>query len=44
MPSAASDERLVAMLVDRARSKGLQLAGYAGLFAAADEACSGGRA
>lgn len=31
MPSAASDEQLVAMLVDRARSEGLQLTGEGGL-------------
>lgn len=32
MPSAASDEQLVAMLVDRARSEGLQLTGEGGLL------------
>jgi hypothetical protein len=32
MPSAASDEQLVAMLVDRARSEGLQLTGQGGLL------------
>lgn len=32
MPSAASDEQLVAMLVDRARSEGLQLTGDGGLL------------
>lgn len=31
-PSAASDEQLVAMLVDRARSEGLQLTGEGGLL------------
>ena len=32
MPSAASDEKLIAMLVDRARSEGLQLTGEGGLL------------
>jgi transposase-like protein len=32
VPSAASDEQLVAMLVDRARSEGLQLTGEGGLL------------
>lgn len=32
MPSAASDEQLVAMLVGRARSEGLQLTGEGGLL------------
>ncbi|MFD5065027.1 IS256 family transposase [Streptomyces sp. NPDC058394] len=32
MPSAVSDEQLVAMLVDRARSEGLQLTGEGGLL------------
>ncbi|MGW3498990.1 hypothetical protein [Streptomyces sp. NPDC001020] len=32
MPSVASDEQLVAMLVDRARSQGLQLTGEGGLL------------
>ncbi len=32
MPSAASDEQLVAMLVDRARREGLQLTGERGLL------------
>ncbi|GGW97115.1 hypothetical protein GCM10010383_28670 [Streptomyces lomondensis] len=32
MPSAASDEQLFAMLVDRARSEGLQLTGEGGLL------------
>jgi hypothetical protein len=32
MPSAASDEQLVAMLVDRARSEDLQLTGEGGLL------------
>ncbi|MFI8194794.1 IS256 family transposase [Streptomyces sp. NPDC085946] len=32
MPSAASDEQLVTMLVDRARSEGLQLTGEGGLL------------
>ncbi|MFF3404364.1 hypothetical protein ACFYW6_38840 [Streptomyces sp. NPDC002659] len=32
MPSAASDEQRVAMLVDRARSEGLQLTGEGGLL------------
>ncbi|WP_406415528.1 transposase [Streptomyces sp. NBC_00873] len=32
MPSAVSDEQLVAMLVDRARSEGPQLTGEGGLL------------
>jgi hypothetical protein len=41
--AAASDEQLVAMLVDRARGEGLQLTSEGGLLQPADQAGAGVR-